>query len=96
MTIFQVLQQQKRKVQAYTLNPKAISRIHLLGLIDPTTREWTDGVLTKIARLIVSDAGREDNLNLNEFEVIIFDTFIQKLYLGSSVTETSILNGLKH
>ncbi|KAI9564905.1 hypothetical protein GHT06_008646 [Daphnia sinensis] len=51
-----VLQHQKRKVQAYTMNPKAISRVHLLGLIDPATREWTDGVLTKIARLIVSES----------------------------------------
>ena len=55
---FQVLQYQKRKVHAYTLNPKAISRVHLLGLIDPATREWTDGVLTKVARLIVSEAGK--------------------------------------
>lgn len=62
---FQVLQQQKRKVQAYTLNPKAISRIHLLGLIDPATREWTDGVLTKIARLVVSDAGNDEKIYFN-------------------------------
>lgn len=50
------MQHQKRKVQAYTMNPKAISRIHLLGL-DPATREWTDGILTKVARLIVSETG---------------------------------------
>jgi hypothetical protein len=62
---FQVLQQQKRKVQTYTLNPKAISRIHLLGLIDPATREWTDGVLTKIARLVVSDAGNDRKIYFN-------------------------------
>ena len=46
-------------MHAYTLNPKAISRVHLLGLIDPATREWTDGVLTKVARLIVSEAGKQ-------------------------------------
>lgn len=39
------------------MNPKAISRTQLLGLIDPATREWTDGVLTKVARLIVSETG---------------------------------------
>ena len=82
MTIIQVLQQQKRKVQAYTLNPKAISRIHLLGLIDPATREWTDGVLTKIARLVVSDAGSEENFNLNKFEVIFFTLLFRNYILG--------------
>uniref|UniRef100_A0A8D2PF57 Dynein heavy chain hydrolytic ATP-binding dynein motor region domain-containing protein n=1 Tax=Zosterops lateralis melanops TaxID=1220523 RepID=A0A8D2PF57_ZOSLA len=29
----------------YTLNPKAMSVIELYGILDPVTRDWTDGVL---------------------------------------------------
>ena len=53
-----MLQQQKQKVNVHTLNPKAINRIQLLGWIDPNTREWTDGALTKIARAVVADNGQ--------------------------------------
>lgn len=55
-TPVQVLKKQ-RKVYAHTLNPKSISRVQLLGSIDSATREWTDGVLTKVARLVVEDSG---------------------------------------
>lgn len=34
----------------YTLNPKAMSVIELYGVLDPTTRDWTDGVLSNIFR----------------------------------------------
>uniref|UniRef100_A0A8B9BUE2 Dynein axonemal heavy chain 10 n=1 Tax=Anser brachyrhynchus TaxID=132585 RepID=A0A8B9BUE2_9AVES len=34
----------------YTLNPKAMSVIELYGILDPTTRDWTDGVLSNIFR----------------------------------------------
>ncbi|KAL3130926.1 hypothetical protein ABBQ38_000251 [Trebouxia sp. C0009 RCD-2024] len=36
----------------HVVNPKAISRHHLLGHTDADTREWTDGVLTAAARLV--------------------------------------------
>lgn len=49
------------------MNPKAISRVHLLGLIDPGTREWTDGVLTKIARLIVTENGKGNTKHVSCF-----------------------------
>ena len=51
--------QKQRKVRTHTLNPKAIDRAHLLGSIDATTREWTDGVLTKVSRIIVQENGIE-------------------------------------
>lgn len=34
----------------YVLNPKAMSVIELYGILDPTTRDWTDGVLSNIFR----------------------------------------------
>jgi dynein heavy chain 1 len=43
----------------HQLDPKALSKSALYGTLDPTTREWTDGVLTKILREIV-DGHRGD------------------------------------
>lgn len=34
----------------YTLNPKACSVIELYGILDPVTRDWTDGLLSNIFR----------------------------------------------
>lgn len=34
----------------YTLNPKAMSVIELYGILDPVTRDWTDGILSNIFR----------------------------------------------
>lgn len=36
----------------YILNPKAVSVIELYGILDPSTRDWTDGVLSNIFREI--------------------------------------------
>ena len=60
---WQVLQHE-RKVRTHTMNPKAINRIHLLGSIDSATREWTDGVLTKVARVIVEENGNWKKLRI--------------------------------
>lgn len=34
----------------YSLNPKAMSVIELYGILDPATRDWTDGILSNIFR----------------------------------------------
>lgn len=34
----------------YTLNPKAVSVLELYGVLDPITRDWTDGLLSNIFR----------------------------------------------
>lgn len=36
----------------YPLNPKAMSVIELYGVLDPDTRDWTDGILSNIFRAI--------------------------------------------
>uniref|UniRef100_T1IHY1 Cytoplasmic dynein 2 heavy chain 1 n=1 Tax=Strigamia maritima TaxID=126957 RepID=T1IHY1_STRMM len=53
--LFQALQKSGRAVKFYTVNPKAMPRTQLLGHIDMDTREWTDGVLTNNARLVVKE-----------------------------------------
>lgn len=35
---------------AHVIDPKAISKETLYGVLDPNTREWTDGLFTHILR----------------------------------------------
>ncbi len=35
---------------AHVIDPKAISKDELYGVLDPNTREWTDGLFTHILR----------------------------------------------
>ncbi|ORX61965.1 dynein heavy chain [Hesseltinella vesiculosa] len=44
---------------AYTIDPKAIPKDALYGTLDPTTREWTDGLFTHILRKIVDNVRGE-------------------------------------
>ncbi|KAM7538000.1 hypothetical protein Aperf_G00000070110 [Anoplocephala perfoliata] len=43
------------RINRHILNPKALPRTNLLGLVDHDTREWTDGVLTRIARDVAGE-----------------------------------------
>ncbi|KAG9099539.1 hypothetical protein FS749_001026 [Ceratobasidium sp. UAMH 11750] len=44
---------------AYVIDPKAIHKDALYGTLDPTTREWNDGLFTHILRKIVDDVRGE-------------------------------------
>lgn len=37
---------------AHVIDPKAMSKEALYGVLDPNTREWTDGLFTHILRLV--------------------------------------------
>jgi dynein heavy chain len=43
-------QNQKKKPTAIDLNPKAVTNDELFGIINPTTREWKDGLFSVIMR----------------------------------------------
>ncbi|KAG9288876.1 hypothetical protein G9A89_001252 [Geosiphon pyriformis] len=43
----------------YVIDPKAVSKDALYGTLDPTTREWTDGLFTHILRKIVDNVRGE-------------------------------------
>ena len=45
---------------SYVMDPKAIHKDVLYGSLDPTTREWTDGLFTSILRKVLSNARKED------------------------------------
>ncbi|KAF9015424.1 dynein heavy chain [Cyathus striatus] len=44
---------------SYVIDPKAMHKDALYGTLDPTTREWTDGLFTHILRKIVDDVRGE-------------------------------------
>ncbi|KAJ2996813.1 hypothetical protein HDV02_006191 [Globomyces sp. JEL0801] len=48
-----------RESEVYLIDPKAITKDNLYGWLDPTTREWTDGIFTRILRTIVEDTRGE-------------------------------------
>jgi dynein heavy chain 1 len=45
----------KIKSKAYVLDPKAITKDELFGTLDPTTREWSDGLFTALLRKIIDN-----------------------------------------
>ncbi|KAF8634008.1 hypothetical protein AX15_001182 [Amanita polypyramis BW_CC] len=44
---------------SYVIDPKAMHKDALYGTLDPTTREWTDGLFTHVLRKIVDDVRGE-------------------------------------
>uniref|UniRef100_A0ABI7Z6S1 Dynein axonemal heavy chain 10 n=2 Tax=Felis catus TaxID=9685 RepID=A0ABI7Z6S1_FELCA len=59
----------------YILNPKAVSVIELYGILDPTTRDWTDGVLSNIFREI------NRPMDKKERKYILFDGDVDALWV---------------
>lgn len=46
---------------AYVIDPKAMHKDALYGTLDPTTREWNDGLFTHVLRKIVDDVRGESS-----------------------------------
>jgi len=46
---------------SYVMDPKAITKEQLYGSLDPTTREWSDGVFTATLRKIIDNVRGEAN-----------------------------------
>ncbi|XP_033076049.1 dynein heavy chain 10, axonemal [Trachypithecus francoisi] len=59
----------------YILNPKAVSVIELYGILDPTTRDWTDGVLSNIFREINRPTDKKER------KYILFDGDVDALWV---------------
>ena len=49
----------KKKGEAYIIDPKAVSKDDLYGKLDSTTADWTDGVFTQILRKILANVRGE-------------------------------------
>ncbi|XP_075882096.1 dynein axonemal heavy chain 10-like isoform X2 [Nelusetta ayraudi] len=59
----------------YPLNPKAMSVIELYGILDPETRDWTDGILSNIFRAINKPTDKK------ELRYILFDGDVDALWV---------------
>ncbi|KAM9822995.1 dynein axonemal heavy chain 10-like [Syngnathus typhle] len=59
----------------YPLNPKAVSVIELYGILDPDTRDWTDGVLSNIFREINKPTDKQER------RYILFDGDVDALWV---------------
>ncbi|XP_077377243.1 dynein axonemal heavy chain 10-like [Festucalex cinctus] len=59
----------------YPLNPKAMSVIELYGILDPDTRDWTDGVLSNIFRDINKPTDKQER------RYILFDGDVDALWV---------------
>ena len=67
-----------QSIKMFVLNPKAQSVAELYGTMDPLTRDWTDGVLSKLFRELNQPlpAGRE-----NERRWLIFDGDVDAVWV---------------
>ncbi|KAG9262045.1 dynein heavy chain 10, axonemal [Astyanax mexicanus] len=59
----------------YALNPKAMSVIELYGILDPVTRDWTDGILSNIFRDINRPTDKKER------RYILFDGDVDALWV---------------
>jgi hypothetical protein len=59
----------------YTINPKDRSVIELYGVLDPNTRDWTDGLLSNIFRDINKPTDK------NERKYVVFDGDVDALWV---------------
>ncbi|CAL1680177.1 unnamed protein product [Lasius platythorax] len=66
-----------KPTKLYILNPKACTVIELYGTLDPTTRDWTDGLLSSIFREI----NRPLNTGKDERKYILFDGDVDALWV---------------
>ena len=66
-------------VKTFTLNPKAQGLNELYGLMDPLTRDWTDGILSKLFRSCNEPlpAGKEGS----EQRWIVFDGDVDAVWV---------------
>jgi len=64
----------------YTINPKERSVVELYGVLDPNTRNWTDGLLSNIFRDINKPTEK------NERKYIVYDGDVDALWVRISST----------
>ena len=61
--------------KTFTINSKAMSVIELYGILDPVTRDWTDGVLSNIFREINRPTEKKEK------RYIVFDSDVDALWI---------------
>ncbi|XP_056232067.1 dynein axonemal heavy chain 10 [Seriola aureovittata] len=74
-TLCQAQTKLKLQTKMYPLNPKAMSVIELYGVLDPETRDWTDGILSNIFRDINKPTDKKER------RYILFDGDVDALWV---------------
>eukprot|EP01135_Chromosphaera_perkinsii_P002697 Nk52_evm65s226 gene=Nk52_evmTU65s226 len=59
----------------YTMNPKALTVVELYGVLDPQTRDWTDGLLSNIFRDINKPTEKQER------KYILFDGDVDAVWV---------------
>jgi len=67
----------KTKTLLYTMNPKAINVSELYGVLDPATRDWTDGLLSSVFREIAQPLKPDQS----EARYIVFDGDVDAVWI---------------
>eukprot|EP00020_Sapocribrum_chincoteaguense_P005233 CAMPEP_0170750326 /NCGR_PEP_ID=MMETSP0437-20130122/10871_1 /TAXON_ID=0 /ORGANISM="Sexangularia sp." /LENGTH=153 /DNA_ID=CAMNT_0011089313 /DNA_START=1 /DNA_END=459 /DNA_ORIENTATION=+ len=62
-------------------DPKAVRKDELFGVLDATTREWTDGLFTAALRAIIDRAADEDTTPVRHW--LIFDGDVDPVWVES-------------
>ncbi|XP_028981786.1 dynein heavy chain 10, axonemal [Diachasma alloeum] len=66
-----------KPTKLYVLNPKACAVVELYGILDPLTRDWTDGLLSSIFREI----NKPVDSSRDERRYILFDGDVDALWI---------------
>jgi len=74
----------------YTINPKERSVVELYGVLDPNTRNWTDGLLSNIFRDINKPTDK------NERKYIVYDGDVDALWVGCLFVANSSTRHRRH
>ena len=61
--------------KVHTMNPKAVTVVELYGILDPATRDWTDGLLSNIFREINQPTDKKEK------RYILFDGDVDALWV---------------
>jgi dynein heavy chain len=70
-----------QRTHQHVVNPKSVSRDELYGAVNATTREWTDGTLSKIVRHVVGEANHN-----HERHWIVFDGPVDAVWIENMNT----------
>ncbi|ALC45571.1 CG41497 [Drosophila busckii] len=75
-TLRETYRMQKLKPVCHVLNPKALSNDELFGIVNPTTREWKDGLFSSIMR-------EQANMPPGNHKWIVLDGDIDPMWIES-------------
>jgi dynein heavy chain len=68
-------------VTIYPINPKAQTLLELYGDMDIQTRDWTDGILSKVFKVANEESEDEGHRKVKEFKWIVLDGDVDAVWI---------------